>query len=153
MIRHIFFLLLFCGALFAGDQKPENKIKVKLNKSEKRVFFEEMVAMDVAVRNIASMLALNDYFHMKLSFIELSVYKNSESPYNKSNLNKVIGKLKAKKFSLFMENIQKESVSAIQFIDTELKPEAETNNQILVEKFEAILKNCQGCHSVMAVTD
>lgn len=115
---------------------------------EQTAIRREMIEKDIAIRNIASLIALGETKDLAKQFSILSEYQMVSHPQLKEVFQKVLTKWKKRGLDRYFESLQKKSKSLKEIL------QGEKNSNFwskLSEGYLAILSDCRGCHKELAV--
>jgi hypothetical protein len=130
-------LLALTGAAFAAG----------LTSAEKKAVRREMIEMDVAVRNLTSIIATSDKKMLEDSLERLVVWQIKDHPEHGKGFRSALGKWETKGALKFGKQVQSEANALRSY--TQGRGKFQPGDWARVESgFIKILKACQGCHEL-----
>lgn len=106
----------------------------------------EMIDYDIYIRNIASAIAAQSYYDIKLNLKKLSVIKNIESPYHKERLQSLLAKMEGSQSEQILAQLHTIADSAAQYVEAETEKKRTPDMKKILEEYQNILNACRACH-------
>jgi hypothetical protein len=147
--------ILFSGLLLNASLLAKNgeKKSDELSLDEKKALHLQMIEYDISIRNIPSMISLQNFTRVEMYFGMLVNVKLLESPYYKESLQAALEKLKKKGTYSFYEMMQQESAAAIEALQGSTSGKVDVNMDKLYSSYRIIVDQCAGCHKEMNIRD
>ncbi|MCX7634004.1 MAG: hypothetical protein N2Z22_11800 [Turneriella sp.] len=112
----------------------------------------EMIEMDIAIRNLASTIAMAEHRLLDESLERLAVWQIQDHPELAAAFREVLADWRARGALQHAEKLQKEVVSLRSFVATRKSNFRAEDWQHLLEGYNRILLHCQACHSIFIDT-
>jgi len=122
------------------------KVKVSLNKGEKKAWHMQMVEMDIAIRNISSHISLGFAGSAAINFNGLTKYHVREFPDQRKAFDSGWGKFEKAKMAIHLREIRDEANEARKYLGSRLKKKRSVNWKKVEKSLNTILQNCRACH-------
>lgn len=134
----------FVAAILAS---PALLFAASLGVAEKKAVRREMIEMDIAVRNLTSIIATSEKKMVEDSLERLVVWQIKDHPEHGKNFRSVLGKWEAKGALKFGKQIQAEANAMRSYTQGRGKFAAADWARISTG-LNKILGACQGCHDI-----
>jgi len=121
------------------------KAPVKFTEKEKYVLRREMIELDINLRSLISLLALNYYDSTVPVLKMMTSYKTRQSPKYKKTMDKVIQKLKKKNLTKYFYRIHKNAKILLNK-NKRIRRQKDPYKGWADKNMTNIVRACQSCH-------
>ena len=125
-------------------------IKLQLDRAEAKAQRNDMIEMDVRIRNISSMLSLGHAEGLYQNFNRLARIETNRPNSMRKGYQSLYKKWTKHGLNQYMENIIKTAKRASATLRKTYKTPADVDWTSFEKEFESILTNCRKCHTATA---
>ncbi|MDH5720486.1 MAG: hypothetical protein OEZ13_07660 [Spirochaetia bacterium] len=135
------FLIL---AIWYGAKAANSNLLLTID--EKKAIKREMIDMDIDIRNLASMISMQNAFETRRIFFLGTSIKVLQMPKYQENMKRVIEKLRGRGLLQFLTSINLESAKMYNYLNDQLQKKRQIDWDKIQDSYMIILNNCRACH-------